>query len=148
MTSLSCEPAGSHDWSESAEKICKKKHQTPASSNAGIKRRHQTKNRRVIIIYDTPRFTITLASQYGIYRPASTTLHYIALPPFESNSNHAQELHQLQSWTITGCSASVLRYLPVCLVLLQGLSKGRLEEAPQENLQVSQRGARKHAVAD
>jgi hypothetical protein len=86
---------------------------------------------------------LLLFIQYGIYLYPR---RYIisTLPSLHSNGNHAhvQELHHLQSRSIAG---DVLRYMPVRLVLFQGLSKGKLEEA-QENLQASQRGA--HTSAD
>jgi hypothetical protein len=84
---------------------------------------------------------------------ATNTIHYvhnITLPPLQfaslhSNSNDVQELHRLQSRSIAGSQAPVLLCMPVRLVLLQGLSEGRLEAAAQESLQASQRGARSHA---
>jgi hypothetical protein len=65
----------------------------------------------------------------------------IALP---LNSNHAQELHHMQSRSIAGSPAPVLRCMPVGPVLFQGLSEGRLEKAAQENLQACQHGAWRH----
>jgi hypothetical protein len=61
------------------------------------------------------------------------------------NSNHAQELHQLQGPSTAGSPAPVLRWMPVRLVLFQGLSEGRLEEAAQANLQACQRGTWQYA---
>ncbi len=74
---------------------------------------------------------------------ASTALHYITLPSLDYNSNYAQELHHLSRFP-----GPILRSMPVSLVLFQGLSEERLEEAAQANLQASQRGAWRHAGAD
>jgi hypothetical protein len=65
---------------------------------------------------------------------------------FRSKHNHdrAQELHRLQSRSIAG---AVLLCMQVRRVLFQILSEERLEEAAQENLQASQRGAWRHAGA-
>jgi hypothetical protein len=81
---------------------------------------------------------------YGIYLDP---LHY--LHSLHSNNNHApQVLRRLQTIRSTaGSPAPVLLCLPVRLVLFRGLSEERLEEAAQENLQASQRGAWRHAVA-
>jgi hypothetical protein len=66
---------------------------------------------------------------------------------FRSDNNHAQELRRLQSRSITGSPAPVLRSMPVRLVLFQGLSGKRLEETAQANLQASQCGAWRYAGA-
>jgi hypothetical protein len=62
---------------------------------------------------------------------------------FRSKRNYAQELYHLSRFP-----GPILRSMPVSLVLFQGLSEERLEEAAQANLQVSQRGAWRHAGAD
>jgi hypothetical protein len=92
--------------------------------------------------YETLHFAI---------RDLSTFTHYTALhctTPIDPNSNHAQELHHLQSRSIACSPAPVLRCMPIRHVLFQGLSEGRLEKAAQENLQVSQRGEWSHAGSD
>jgi hypothetical protein len=76
--------------------------------------------------------------------PSASTLPHRALV---STSNHAEELHHLQSRSIARSPALAVRSMSVSLILFQGLSEERLEGA-QENLQVSQRGAWKHAGAD
>jgi hypothetical protein len=82
---------------------------------------------------------------------ASITSHHITShhePSLHSNSNHVQVLHRLQSRSIAGSPAPVLCCMPVRLVLFQGLSEERLEEAAQEDLQASQRGTWRHAGAE
>jgi hypothetical protein len=96
------------------------------------------------IRHKTIRFSL-----YGIYlHPLHCIILHYYEPRLKLNTNHApQELHCLQSRSIAGSPAPVLRCMPVRFVLFRGLSKERLEEAPQANLQASQRGAWRHASA-
>jgi hypothetical protein len=90
--------------------------------------------------------------RYGTVRYASLSLRdpfvSITLLSLHSNSNHVQDLRRLQGRSIAGSPAPVLRCMPFRLVLFQGLSEERLEEAAQANLQASQRGSRRHAGAE
>jgi hypothetical protein len=54
--------------------------------------------------------------------------------PSVRNSNHAKELHRLQSRSIAGCVAPVLRCLQFRSILFQDLSEEILEEAAQATL--------------